>query len=92
MQYDIVFDGTVAPGKDVQEVKKKLAALFKIDMAKAERLFTGKPVFIKKNVDFEEASRYWEIFDKVGAVCKMEPIKEETDQEPDEDDDRGKWY
>ena len=94
VQYDVIFEGQVASGQDVEVVKKKLAAVFKLDEQAVSRLFSGRPVFVKRDVDFEAASKYWEVFDKVGAVCRMEPVKTE-DEDASDDEEAGSrkiWY
>ena len=94
MQYDVIFDGQIKEGCDMDEVKKKVAALFKLNAEKAEKLFSGKSVVVKRNVDFEEASRYWDAFENAGAKCRMEPVKEAGEEGEDDEEAKARkiWY
>lgn len=47
--YKVVFDGHVAEGRRVEEVRKNLALLHKIDNRKIERIFAGRRIVIEKD-------------------------------------------
>ena len=49
--FEVVFQGQLVEGAALEKVKANVAALFKVDVAKVERLFTGATVSIKKGVD-----------------------------------------
>ena len=57
-QYNIIFRGTIAEGCDLAEVKRKLAVLYKVEVAQVERLFSGQPVTLKKHADYQTAMKY----------------------------------
>ena len=57
-RYHVIFDGTVATGCKVEDVKRNLAALFKIDEKKADLLFTKPQVVLKKSLDYDSALKY----------------------------------
>lgn len=78
--YNIIFRGEIAEGQDIEEVKKNLAALFKVTDEKIEQLFSGRPVRIKKKVDHATANKYKEAMEKAGALCSIVPFSGETDQ------------
>lgn len=69
--YTIVFNGKIVDGYRVEEVKKNLALLYKIDSKKIERLFAKRPIVIRKNVDHHTATRYGRAFEKAGAICEI---------------------
>ena len=46
-RFDIVFRGDIAPGQVLPQVKQRLAALFKRELAQIEPLFSGAPVALK---------------------------------------------
>ncbi len=76
-RYKIIFTGQIIEGNDIEEVKDRIASHFKIGEEKIERLFSGRPVLIRKNVDFIAAKRYQNIFQKAGALCQVIEIKDE---------------
>lgn len=69
--YHVVFEGQITGEKDLADVKRQLAALFKMNAAQVESLFGGKPVIIKRDVDAQTAQKYAAAFKKAGAVCKI---------------------
>ncbi|MBN1780370.1 hypothetical protein JW948_04535 [bacterium] len=68
----VVFKGEVLIGKDVQQVKNQLAQKFKLDAAAVQKLFSGKPVTIKKNIPRVKALKYRDAFLEAGAKCYIE--------------------
>jgi len=71
--YSIVFEGRIAPGARPQEVKRKLADLYQVEVAGIERLFSGRAVIVKKNLDPETARRKKATFEQTGALCRIVP-------------------
>lgn len=74
----VVFKGQIAPGVDAETVKEKLANLFKVNLAQAEAMLSGKPVYIKKNVDLATAKKYQAAMQKAGAVANIIPVEQAT--------------
>lgn len=56
-QYSVIFRGDIVLGKNLVEVKQKLAQLFKVDAPRIERMFTGKPVPLKANIGLVQAKK-----------------------------------
>jgi hypothetical protein len=75
-RYRVVFEGEIVQGQDVEEVKKKLAALCKVSDEKIEKYFQGRPMLIRSDVDYQTAVKYQTAFRSAGAVCIAEPIAE----------------
>ncbi|MGD9333148.1 MAG: hypothetical protein PVJ53_17670, partial [Desulfobacterales bacterium] len=73
MQYKIVFHGEFSPEYDIDEVKAKLAKIFKLKPETVEKLFSGRPVTIRKNVDAVTAAKYQKAAADCGAVFELEP-------------------
>ncbi len=71
--YQIIFSGDIIEGRERSDVKRKLQSILKLDGKGIERLFTGKPVVIRKNVPRETAEKFAGAFEKAGAVCRTEP-------------------
>ena len=76
--YQLILEG-VAEGFDLEEVKAKLAAFFKIKPEKVEAFFGGKPVAVKKGLDKETALKYKSVFDLAGATCRIEGLEDEDE-------------
>lgn len=69
--YSVIFEGTISDGHKVEDVKRNLAALFKIDDEKADLLFAKQTVVLKKGLDHDSAIRYRQAILKTGAVCNV---------------------
>lgn len=71
--FDIYFLGEMVPGADPAEVRSKVAGLFKIQEDAADRLFSGKPLRVKQDLDVDKASRYRAAFREAGALLQIVP-------------------
>ncbi len=69
--FAVVFSGRVANGASVEQVKSNVAKLFKVEVAKVERLFSGARVAIKKGLDEATAKKYQMALAKAGALCEV---------------------
>jgi hypothetical protein len=69
--HHVIFEGRITGEIGLAEVKRNLAAMFKMNEAQVESLFSGKPVVIKRDVDAQTAQKYAAAFKKAGAVCKI---------------------
>lgn len=72
-KYDLIFTGELVPGKDLAEVKRNLQALFRIDDAKVELLFSARSTVLKKGLDAEAANKYRVAIKKAGARIQLAP-------------------
>lgn len=81
--FEVLFAGRLVEGADPAQVKTKVAALFKVEVAKIERLFSGATVPIKKGVDEATAKKYQLALHKAGAICQV-VNRAETAQSPAE--------
>lgn len=73
--YNIIFEGKTVPGKEIDLVKKALMNILKADDQSIDRLFSGKRVLIRKNVEAGTAKKFLKAFEDVGAVCNLEQVK-----------------
>ncbi|MGB5465328.1 MAG: hypothetical protein WBM84_04520 [Sedimenticolaceae bacterium] len=71
--FDIYFLGQTLPEADASAVRRGVAKLFKVEDDAVERLFSGKPVRVKKGQDAEAASRYRAAFREIGALVQIVP-------------------
>ena len=69
--YHIIFEGKLTGDVDIDQVKKNIASLFKMNTTQVEALFNGKPVAVKRNVDEATAKKYSAAFKKAGALCNI---------------------
>ena len=71
-RFKIVFDGALLPGVDVTTAKLNLAELFKSDVAAIERLFSGRPVALKRDLTQADAHTYLQALTKTGIDARIE--------------------
>jgi hypothetical protein len=83
--YCVVFRGEIVDGENIDTVKKKLASMFKTDIQKIEKYFSGKNHTVKKDVNLETGEKIKAAFSKAGALChlrKNEPQANALESEP----------
>ncbi len=78
--FDIYFLGQTLPEADPLAVRRGVAKLFKVEDDAVDRLFSGKPVRVKKGQDAEAASRYRAAFREIGALVQIIPAGSPTPQ------------
>lgn len=83
-KYRVIFKGEIVDGADKEDVVKKVAAIFKMKEEKAEKLFSGKKKIIKKEAPLEKCKKVQAAFKKAGAVCQIEEIGAEPEQEQEQ--------
>ncbi len=70
-RFAVVFSGQLVDGAERDSVRDNLAKLFKVEPAKVAKMFTGKPVLIKKDLDEAKAKNYKAALAKAGAVAEI---------------------
>lgn len=70
-RFAVVFSGQLVDGAERDSVRDNLAQLFKVEPAKVEKMFTGKPVLIKKDLDEAKANNYKAALAKAGAIAEI---------------------
>ncbi len=73
-RYKVVFSGELAAGQDLQKVKTRVAALYKVPAERCDHLFSGRTMTIKDDLDYQTAQKYQRLFEQTGAVCYIEPM------------------
>lgn len=68
---EIVFRGDIVVGHSLPEVKQRFGQLFKISAAQVDKLFTGKPVVLKRDLDRSTAEKYQAVISKAGAQVQI---------------------
>lgn len=79
-RYDLLFRGDIVPGRRLEEVRARLCELFQIDDARAARLFSGRPVILRRELDAATAERYRAALADAGALVELR-----SPQAPDAD-------
>lgn len=72
-RFDIIFAGELTEGQRSAAARERVQRMFKASDAQLERLFSGKPMVIKKGVDMETAAKYRLAFRQVGALIRIRP-------------------
>lgn len=70
-KFNLVFKGQLVKSVDEAQAKANLGKLFKVDGARLEALFSGKAVTLKKNLDFDNATKYRVAIKKAGAIVEL---------------------
>lgn len=74
--YKVVITGKLRTDVDSDQAKTQLSALFKKDRDHIERIFSGKPLVVKKNVSAAAAEKLRQALHAAGAECRT--LKENT--------------
>ena len=72
-RYNLIFQGSIADGYQLDQVKRNLANLLKADESRVESLFTRGSIVLKKDLNHESAVKYRNALLKAGAVCNIKP-------------------
>ncbi len=72
--YRLTFSGEMLEGQHPAVVRKKLAALLKLEPERVEKLFSGDTVVIKKSVDEATAARFQAAFKLAGGRLRVTRI------------------
>lgn len=70
----LVFRGEVQPGHQLDDVKRRLGQLLKLDDVRLGQLFSGSRTVLKRSLLAEEAQRYVEHLTRIGARIVVEPM------------------
>jgi len=72
-RYDLVFRGDIRLEHSLDQVKQRLQKLLKADAAQIERLFSGRPVVLKRGLEPEAAQKYLRVLEQAGARARLVP-------------------
>ena len=73
--YQLVFSGELLKGQHRGVVKRRLREVLKLSEAQVEKLFTGNPVVVKRDVDEKAAEKFQELFKKAGGQLQVVPVE-----------------
>jgi hypothetical protein len=71
-RYDIQFAGELVEGADAPVVRERLRELFRLSPEALDRLFSGRSVVVKRDLDETAALRYRAAFRDAGAVLRID--------------------
>jgi uncharacterized membrane protein YhaH (DUF805 family) len=71
-RFKIVFDGALLPGVEMTTAKLNLAELFKSDVEAVDKLFTGRPVALKRDLSHADAETYLLALKNTGIDARIE--------------------
>lgn len=75
--YKLVFRGEVLEGQHPAVVRKRLGESGGFDAAQLDKLFSGRPVVVKRAADSAAAARIQSMFRKAGARLRVLPVDED---------------
>jgi hypothetical protein len=73
-RFDLCYRGLLRPGADPDDTRRRLGATFKLKEAGLDRLFTGRPVIVKRDVDAATAAHFERLFAQAGAELTLVPV------------------
>jgi hypothetical protein len=82
-RYTLVFRGEVLEGQHPAVVRKRLGQAGSFDDAQLDRLFSGKPVIVKRDAGKGDAERLRALFTRAGARLQVVPGGGEAGEAPD---------
>ena len=81
-KFDIQFAGALVPGAEASAVRERLRDLFRLSPEALDRLFSGQPIVIKRDLDAATATRYRDAFRAAGAILRLTPSPDTADTPP----------
>ena len=73
--YSVVMTGKIIEGFDLDQVKANVSRLFKLNGEQLEKMFSGKPVTIRRGIDKEQAVRLRSALTKAGALAAVKTVR-----------------
>lgn len=80
--FNVIFRGDVLPGHNLVAVKARFGQLFKMDAAKVETFFTGKPMVLKPNCDRATGDKFKAVLEQAGVLVEIRSVNPETAAPP----------
>lgn len=77
-RYKLLFRGKTLAGQDPDKVEHKLAELLKLDPQGLAQLFSGRLITLKRGLRQEEANKYQQVLENLGAEILLQPDGEQA--------------
>lgn len=71
--YNIYFAGDIADSESLDDVRRRVGALFNARDATLDKLFSGRTQLIKRNCSHDEALKYQAAMQRAGALATITP-------------------
>ena len=72
-KYDVLFRGNLQVGQLIEQVKPRVAELFKLGPEKLEQLFAARLSYLMRNIDLATANKIVAAMASVGAEAEIQP-------------------
>lgn len=76
--YSVAVTGKIVDGFELAQVKASVSKLFKLNGEQVEKIFSGKPVVIRRAVEKEQAVKLRSALVKVGALAVVKEAATQT--------------
>ncbi|MBF0339225.1 MAG: heavy metal-binding domain-containing protein [Nitrospirae bacterium] len=73
-RFMLLFYGEIAPDQDINQVKEKVVQVCKVSPQVCDKMFSGRKVILKKDVEYHTAVLHQEAFQRTGALCYVKPM------------------
>lgn len=80
--YNVYYAGELLDGQQLEQVRARLASLFKADDATLDKLFSGTPQLVKRECDKATALKYKQAMENAGARPLIKTAKATAAPEP----------
>lgn len=78
--YEIVFNGQLIPGAQLERVQANLGKLFQADAQRLALLFSGRRLVLKNNLDAAAAEKYRSTLERAGALVEVVGMKQQIEE------------
>lgn len=78
--FQLIFAGQLLAGTPREQARRAIQECFKLSAAQLDRLFSGEPIRVKRDLSRSQAERYQRAFRAAGAVVELRPMR--MDPEP----------
>jgi len=76
--FQIVVNGTLTEGAQIEQVKQNIAKLFKTSVDKVEPMFSGRKLAVKKGLDKQTALKYKAAISNAGLAAAVTAMTSEA--------------
>ena len=73
--YKVIFRGRLNADIPAPEVRERLLKLYGNKAEVADRFFTGRPLTVRKDLDYQTAQKYKAMFERAGVPCDIVEIR-----------------
>ncbi len=72
--YNVVFTGEIIGGMDPEVAKQNFSNTFKVTGMRLDALFSGKPIILKKNIDYRDGMQFRGQLKRLGMISSLNPL------------------